>query len=257
MTTGFDSIIYTEDITLHFLETSTSFGQLTKTSQSGSGNDGSNDLFPTYGSIPLWNDVALGSLVLLVGLILNSIILRLYFKVKTDLALYMKVLAGFDVLTLCYSTLCRGLALSFPKRVYMLYKFYGGLDVIVAHAMLGPLFLALDRFLVVVFPHKFQLYEKKMRIFKVVLVLFASSSAIGWLFNDWNLVLMMLCINLLIHFVGCIVLYTVIVVRVCMSAREMEAHRHTGNNRLENYFNLLPLVPVYQKTNFIASICKS
>ena len=238
MTTGFDSIIYTEDITLHFLETSTSFGQLTKTSQSGSGNDASNDLFPTYGSIPLWNDVALGSLVLLVGLILNSIILRLYFKVKTDLALYMKVLAGFDVLTLCYSTLCRGLALSFPKRVYMLYKFYGGLDVIVAHAMLGPLFLALDRFLVVVFPHKFQLYEKKMRIFKVVLFVFASSSVLPVIFDAWFYVQLIVSLNLVIHFVGCLVLYSVIVTRVLISARQMNAHRHIGNNRYSSYVHV-------------------
>ena len=187
-----------------------------------------NDLFAGYKPVPLVQGLVITCIIFALNILQNSTIFKLYYPVKTDLALYIKVLAAYDFVTGCVSAGCRLVLLVNPSNITAILALNAVFDILLGHAMLGPLFLALDRFLVVVFPHKFQLYEKKMRIFKVVLVLFASSSAIGWLFNDWNLVLMMLSINLMVHFVGCLILYSIIVACILISARKMKAHISNG-----------------------------
>ena len=188
------------------------------------------NIFLGFKPVPYTQGIIIPSIIFLFIVLQNSIILKLYFNVKSDLALYIKVLAVFDIVTGAVTTACRLYEIINPSDTVAIFVLYCAIDVLASHTMLGPLFLALDRFLVVVFPHKFQLYEKKMRIFKVVLFACVSGSFVGWVFNDWNLVLMMVGINVMLHFVGCIVLYSIIVACILISARKMAAHRHTASN---------------------------
>ena len=71
-----------------------------------------------------------------------------------------------------------------------------------------------------------------MRIFKVVLFVFASSSVVGLFFDDFYAVGgLIVSLNLLLHLVGCLVLYSIIVARVFLNDRKMSKHRHVGRNR--------------------------
>ena len=61
-----------------------------------------------------------------------------------------------------------------------------------------------------------------MRIFKVVLFVFASSSVVGLFFDDWESVGgFIVSSNLLLHLAGCVVLYAIIAVRLLMHERKM------------------------------------
>ena len=97
---------------------------------------------------------------------------------------------------------------------------------------LGTLFLALDRFLVVTFPHNFQLHEKKLRIFKVILTLvamfFYSLFTVGRLL-EIQILISLASLNFLVFLLANIVLYVVIVVKIVQNERKMKAHRNTGN----------------------------
>ena len=97
--------------------------------------------------------------------------------------------------------------------------------------MLGPLFLALDRFLIVALPHKFQLYETKMRIFKFVIFSLTFFCGLTGLFPEEiiRFFIVLAIANLVAQFLACIGLYTFIVARVVMSERKMNKHRHIGS----------------------------
>ena len=181
--------------------------------------------------LPFVEHMIINPLVCVLGILLNSIILKVYFKEKSDLALYIKCFASLDIFNLLLSTSVRYSVLLLEPAPWKRY-FRHSLDIYTGFTMLGALFLALDRFLVVVFPHKFQLYEKKMRIFKVVLFVFASSSVVGLFFDDFYAVGgLIVSLNLLLHLVGCLVLYSIIVARVFLNDRKMNKHRHVGNKR--------------------------
>ena len=100
-----------------------------------------------------------------------------------------------------------------------------------AHSMLGPLFLAMDRFLIVAFPHNFQLHEKKMRMIKIMFfALTTAPMSLGFIHDQLIKVgIFILYANLVVQLIACIVLYTIIVVKIVLAERKMSKHRHVGN----------------------------
>ena len=111
--------------------------------------------------------------------------------------------------------------------------FYDSFTFLLLYSMLGPLFLALDRFLIVSFPHNFQLHEKKMRRFKIAL--FSLIFVLSWrVFIPMPKILLIITLGILstllaVQFLGCIVLYTIIVVKLRLNDRKMKNSRHVGN----------------------------
>ena len=88
-----------------------------------------------------------------------------------------------------------------------------------------------NRFLIVALPHKFQLYETKMRIFKFLIFSLTFFCGLTGLFPEdiIQFFIVLAMVNLVAQFLACIGLYTFIVARVVMSERKMNKHRHIGS----------------------------
>ena len=101
-----------------------------------------------------------------VGLVLNALILRCYWSVKTSTAVYIRALASIDICVLSFM-LFRTYFLHFPteSRLDLISETLGNFVAVVN--VLGPLYLALDRGLIVMLPHSFKKHEKNMRIAKI------------------------------------------------------------------------------------------
>ena len=111
-------------------------------------------------------------------------------------------------------------------------------NVVVALYNFGPLFLAMDRCLVVAFPHNFLEHERKLRVAKGVMVLVVAmlsltfSMVFGFGDPEWTMtgVLGMLAgLAAILQIIAIVGLYTVIVTKVVMSDRNMKSSRHSGN----------------------------
>ena len=181
-------------------------------------------------------DLAAYVFLFTVGLILNSIILRCYWKEKSATSTYFKAFAVVDAFTLIImisyglsSGLQPGGTVFIATRlvlywVAVLYNF-------------GPLFLALDRCLVVAFPYNFREHEGKMRLAKggVLIFTFALNvmTSISYLMNpEWSSTKFLRAVAvlaMLLQIVAIVVLYTMIVVKVVTSDRNMKSNRHFGN----------------------------
>ena len=97
--------------------------------------------------------------------------------------------------------------------------------------VLGPLFMALDRILIIAFPHSFKKHEKKMRFAKIIWATIQGSYIIGSFvlkfFFDVSLVeiiafrlfwVMIFVLQILL----CVALYAVIVCKVRAAARKVQ-----------------------------------
>ena len=111
-------------------------------------------------------------------------------------------------------------------------------NVVAALYNFGPLFLAMDRCLVVAFPHNFREKEGKLRVAKGVMVVVVAmlsltfSMVFGFGDPEWTMtgVLGMLAgLAAILQIIAIVGLYTVIVTKVVMSDRNMKSSRHLGN----------------------------
>ena len=114
-----------------------------------------------YTDIPEVNEYFILSSVTILGLVLNAVILRSYWNIRGDIALYIRAFAIFDIFMILYQGCMRSAQLFLTSYAALIWYITVGFSLIASLVMIGPLFLALDRFLIVAFPHKFQLYLKK------------------------------------------------------------------------------------------------
>ena len=188
-----------------------------------------------FEEIPLLDELIMLAVIVCVGLVFNSIILFLYFKEKCDLSRYIRVFAIYDLFVLVATCIDRASDLVETLHVIGIL-----MDLIilitVAASLFGPLFLALDRFLAVWFPHSFHLYEKKMRIFKIILVLILITQKIAVFVIPRPPIAVYAfgSVYFVVQFVVCLVLYAVITVKIWKSDRKMREHRHVGNRCVMN-----------------------
>ena len=186
--------------------------------------------------IPLVAEIILLSLTLSLGFVLNAIIFRCYFGVKSDVARYIRVLSVFDGFAVLVSVSARATEIVFFENQIAIDMLYNGVNLGISFSMMGPLFLALDRFLIVWFPHNFQLYEKRMRRFKIVLfvVTLVLSLVLVIRFEFRIIFVAMTSVWLFLQFISCTILYAVISVKIFISERKMNEHRHVGS-RCEHF----------------------
>ena len=184
-----------------------------------------------YTEIPTINEFVMLSSVIFIGLALNAAILRFYWELKGDIAVYVRAFAIFDIFMILYQGCMRLAQLFLASNVILNLRIIQGLNVIVCFVMTGPLFLALDRVLIVAFPHKFKLYLTKMRICKCIWLTVSFCTGLNAVFSGTvKIVLIALTsVNLLLQLLTCIGLYTFIVVRVKRSQKRMKAHRNCGS----------------------------
>ena len=190
-----------------------------------------------YTSISLQNDVIIVSIIVALGLVLNSIVLGFYWKVKSPTAVYIRVFAVGDLFVMVFLAGLRvGMILSLDKSDWFFAVQYGIATVVGALNVIGPLFLALDRFLIVAFPHNFFKHERKLKIAKIVWVVcraLVSSSALVSYFVFSGLVLtvslLLWTIFIAVEIIACAVVYTVIAVLVAVAGRKLKNNRHVGS----------------------------
>ena len=183
-----------------------------------------------FTEIPLVEDIILLVVVVAVGLILNGIILRCYWSVKTVIGIYCKWLAVFDILTLIYLVVRWSTLHFMASNVSLNFTIRSGSNLIACIIIIGPLFLALDRGLMVAFPHKFKLYKTRMRIFKAVWLVL---SMLGGVANSFLLGACTICfvlatVNYFLQILVCVGLYAFIAVRIMISERKLKNHRQIG-----------------------------
>ena len=123
-------------------------------------------LTTTFLPIPLVVYALIALVILLLGLILNLTILRFYWNLKRSIAIYIRVFAIYDitvVLAFAIGRLVKYFA-STDKVVHATVRLVS--NFLAGFYVIGPLFLAIDRFLVVVSVLKFKDIERKLKYCK-------------------------------------------------------------------------------------------
>ena len=191
-----------------------------------------------YHPIDPVNEIIISSVIFCVGLVLNALILRCYWGVKTSTAVYIRVLAVYDIVFLFCVITIKLLIVSFPAHAEEIGIAQLFLTILFAtNGVLGPLFMALDRYLIVAFPHTYQKHEKKMRIVKILIAVLqnmasvlycAVSAAFGPSSEPAILVLALSTPLFFMQFLACVVLYVVIVWKVRASTRKVQPVPQAG-----------------------------
>ena len=221
----------TEPVDTWWTEEANAFVNSRKDSHEGDAED-----VKYFLDVPPTHTIAIVSSIMLVGFVLNATILRCYWRSTTTTSVYIRVLAVYDI--------CALVALGFSKTLLIFEelqhevanKVSVSIGTILGNFYLvGPLFLAMDRMLVVAFPMNFQEHEKIIRVTKMVIIVFigvlmlmASIFITGLEYdNVWTkTIFALVSTSLLLQFVACIVLYSIIIVKIKMQERKMAQHRH-------------------------------
>ena len=203
------------------------------------------DYFVFMTSIPLSHQIALSLAVALLVVFLNALVFKYYISSKECTRPYILALVVIDV-SLVFSTLVSNILINFVthnttlyKAIYIFSRTSSGLGF---DLYLYPsFFLAVDRFIVIVFPLKFREMTGKVRCFKIILLgfhicdifvalvvstvygTFALPSVITILLSMFMSVFVLLSIS---------VLYTTMVVMIIKTSRQMAPLKR--NNKQKN-----------------------
>ena len=171
-----------------------------------------------------------------VGMLLNSTILRCYWKEKTSMSAYYRAFSVIDMFLLTVMII-RQICVSFwsTKRMFSIFGTIN--SCMISVYTFCPLVLAMDRCLIVSFPHNFVEYGRKLRVLKgLMLLVFAilalTSSMVSITEETAAAVLFhqaLLIATSVLQIVAIVVLYGIIIVKVLRSDRQMKTSRHIGN----------------------------
>ena len=188
--------------------------------------------------ISVVEDTTTAVFIFSLGMLLNTIILRGYWKEKSATSTYFKAFAVIDMTIVGFMLIRRVLRFVWPNNINVFF-----LDILVTNLIgslynFGPMFLAMDRCLIVAFPHKFREYEGRMRVAKGGMLLFLTSTGFTlsmlYRFGDPDstvavLLKMLGGVATVLQIFAIVVLYAVIVVKVLTSDRKMKTSRHVGS----------------------------
>ena len=171
-------------------------------------------------------------------MVLNAFVLRHYSKERGSTRSYILALVFLDLIFSAVQVLASSIQLFVNELLYI----YLGMirfslsALVFSHYLYPSLFLAVDRFIAVRFPHKVFSISRKVRPFKFVLVVLNLLAVIVRLFVELVLgpkfsvllpimklvVLGFLCIQLL----GCLALYSAVIVLLVKSGKTLKQARH-------------------------------
>ena len=188
--------------------------------------------------ISMVEDIAMMVFIFALGMLLNSIILRFYWKAKGATSTYYRGFAICDMGFLVMLLVRRGYRIVWPTNISVILFLGVTHNVTGGLYNFGPLFLAMDRCLIVAFPHNFREYEGKLRVTKGSMVLFivilsvTNETLLNFADPD-SLVLSVLSFlsgfATMLQILAIIGLYTFVVVKVVKSDRKMKSSRHIGS----------------------------
>ena len=233
MSKNFDS-----DIERFYFETTESYDYTEEAVEQNSEEKGDFKETWLFYEVDPFVNVIVASVIFCVGLVLNAVILRCYWSVKTSTAVYARGLAWIAICAMFYMLTFRITELLFPYEPIMetVSKVLG--NQIAIASVLGPLFMALDRILIVAFPHSFKKHEKKMRIAKIAWAMYQSifitSSFVATDIFNVNVfeilaVKILQSLSLMIPCTLCVALYATIVYKVRASGRKIRPTTQVKN----------------------------
>ena len=204
------------------------------------------DYFPFVDPIPKIHEVVLAAVIAFLSFFLNALVVKFYIKSKQHCRSYILALVGLDWFLILFG-LGQFVALSFiddiSTFIVVLNMFMVATNFGFGLYLYPSLFLAVDRFVVVIFPLKFR--EMKWKIFSFKTTLFGvhfaaavADSVIQIVYKPGSFpstVMKFIVIAMdLFELLALAVMYTTIVVMIIKTNRELAAARHTGidNNRL-------------------------
>ena len=194
--------------------------------------------FEYFTKLSIVEDTAMAIFIFSLGIVLNSIILRCYWKNKDATSIYFRAFAFIDLWCLLLILIRRSVSFFFADNIISYAVLSALTNMAAALYNLGPMFLAMDRCLIVAFPHNFREHEKKLRVAKGSMVVVVEMLSLTWAMLDGFgdpastlAVVVQLSAGLvsLLQIIAIVVLYAIIVFKVLMSDRKMKNSRHFGN----------------------------
>ena len=176
---------------------------------------------------------------ILISIILNFFVLRYYWRVRDSTRPYILSLVALDSFTMLFALLPMSLVFymrSEAQASFIILNFTNSFTRFVSITYLYPsLFLALDRFLAVQYPHKFRVLAPKLKRVKLAFVLctfvYGIITGVLQMFFSVNSLMYVIggSLNILVilsQLLGSIVLYSLTAYRVLKSGRKMAENRH-------------------------------
>ena len=191
-----------------------------------------------YNPIDPIHDAVFASVAFLIGLVFNALNLRWYWSVKSSTALYIRVLAGLDIAALFLVLVCRVMKCIFVNNVLIGQSEYFLQGLLCIISVGGPLFMALDRALIVAFPLSFKKHQKKLLIFKISIPIIQSASSllfslssvlIGEAAPPTRILVGVASTTFVLQIVGIVSLYALIVHKIRKSTQKVQPTSQTRN----------------------------
>ena len=193
-----------------------------------------------FRTIPLLENTLIALTVCLVALVLNATILRFYWNLKRSIAVYIRVFAYYDIAVVLSLAVGRLVICLAPQDKVINATVRSVSNFLAGFYILGPLFLALDRFIVVVAQLKFKDIERKVKIAKgwflflcfVVNAITAASILsseletglafrVGFTLEGASFVTRLMsgifAFNIIVQFISCLAMYAAIMVNIAKS----------------------------------------
>ena len=185
---------------------------------------------------PTWQHVCVIWLLLVTGWVTNSVIIKIYWRLKSSNRVYVLAMAFMDLTNLTFVLLPRFILMflgqSVVREVIELIRYTIGILIFNLYILL-PLFLALDRFVAVTYPHKMKDYIRRLRVLKVGCIAHCCLQVVALLTTEvlfgtesvWLIVILYNTLALFVEALSALVLYVIIAVKIMMSTKRMKNHR--------------------------------
>ena len=193
--------------------------------------------------VPTWQHVFAIWLLLVTGWVTNSVIIKIYWRLKSSNRVYVLAMAFMDLTALTFVLLPRFVLLfvgeSVVGEVIEIIRYTLSIFIFTLYMFL-PLFLALDRFVAVSYPHKMIHYLQRLRPFKVGCIVHCclqvtAAMAIEVLLGTdsvwFNISSFYGLLAVTIEVVSALTLYVIVAVKVTMSRKKMKKHRTLNSQR--------------------------
>ena len=204
---------------------------------------------------PTWQHILAIWLIVVTGWVMNSLIIKIYWRMRTTNRIYVLAMALLDLIALTFVLLPRFVIFFLGQSLVsdvIEFARYALANLIFTLYMLLPLFLALDRFVAVSYPHKMKDQLQRIRPFKMGLVIYCfvqfgaglSTELMFGIESIWFVAVQMHNIMaLFLEVIGSLILYVMVAVKVMISRKKMVKHRSSNApNRFScNKHHLQPL----------------
>ena len=186
---------------------------------------------------PTWQHVLVIWLLLVTGWVTNFLIIKIYWRLKSTNRIYVLAMAFMDLTNLTFALLPRFIILflgqSLIREVVEVTRYAVAFFIFTLY-MLLPLFLALDRFVAVSYPHKLKDKLQQIRRLKIGLVVYCFATVGAALTTEllfgiesfwFSVVQIHNIVILFLQVASALTLYVIIAVKVMRSRKQMKKHR--------------------------------